>query len=106
MAYDIAAWREFGVAVVSGAAALTGLLFVAVSINSSWLWSAKAHRDRAGQALVLFIVPLVTGILVLIPGQGTAVLGTQLIVFGLLVGRALLALGGGQWTCAPCSPVS
>jgi hypothetical protein len=101
MAYDIAAWSEFGVAVVSGAAALTGLLFVAVSINSAWLWSAKAHRDRAGQALVLFIVPLVTGILVLIPGQGTAVLGTQLIVFGLLVGRALLALGGGRLTGDP-----
>jgi hypothetical protein len=93
MAFDIAAWSDFGVAVVSGAAALTGLLFVAVSINSAWFSSANTHRDRAGQALVLFIVPLVTGILVLVPGQGTTVLGIEIVVFGLLVGRVLLALG-------------
>ncbi len=101
MGYDIAAWSNFGVAVVSGAAALTGLLFVAVSINSAWFSSADAHRGRAGQALMLFIVPLVTGILLLIPGQSTVVLGVQIVVFGLLVGRALLALGGGPLTGEP-----
>jgi hypothetical protein len=62
---------EYGVAVVSGAAALTGLLFVAASVNSSWFSSSPAHRGRAGQALVLFVIPLVTGILLLIPGQST-----------------------------------
>jgi len=54
---------------MSGAAALTGLLFVAASVNSSWFSSSPAHRGRAGQALLLFVVPLVTGILLLIPGQ-------------------------------------
>jgi len=92
MAFNINAWTDYGVAIVGGAAALTGLLFVAVSVNSAWFSSSETHRGRAGQALVLFIVPLVTGILLLVPGQSTAVLGIELVVFGLLVGRVLLAL--------------
>ena len=35
-----------------------------------------------------------TGTLLLIPGQSTTVLGIEIIVFGLLVGRVVLALGG------------
>ena len=49
MAFDIKAWSDYGVAIVGGAGALAGLLFVAF----------EAHRGRAGQALVLFVVPLV-----------------------------------------------
>lgn len=93
MGFDIPAWTNYGVAVVSGAAALTGLLFVAVSVNSAWFSSSKAIRGRAGQALVLFTIPLVTGILLLVPGQSTTVLGIEIVVFGLLAGRVLLALG-------------
>ncbi len=101
MAFDIAAWSDYGVAVVSAAAALTGLLFVAVSVNSAWFWSAKVHRGRAGQALVLFTVPLVTGIVLLIPGQSTTALGIEIAVFGLLVGRVVLALGSEPLTDEP-----
>ena len=92
MGFDIAAWSNYGVAVVSGAAALTGLLFVAVSVNSAWFWSSKALRGRAGQALVLFIIPLVTGLLLLVPGQSTRALGIEIVVLGLLAGRSLVAL--------------
>jgi hypothetical protein len=93
MGFDIAAWSNYGVAIVSGAAALTGLLFVAVSVNSAWFWSSKAIRGRAGQALVLFIIPLVTGLLLLVPGQSTTALGIEIVVVGLVSGRTLLALG-------------
>ena len=96
MAFDITAWSDYAVAVVGGAAALAGLLFVAVSVNSAWFSSSEAHRGRAGQALVLFVVPLVTGILLLIPGQTTTVLGVEIAAFGLLAGRVLLALGGAE----------
>lgn len=91
MAFDIKAWTDYGVAVVGGAAALTGLLFVAVSVNSAWFYSSQAHRGRAGQALVLFVMPLVSGILLLIPGQSPTALGIEIVVFGVLVGRVLLA---------------
>ena len=93
VAFDIRAWSDYGVAVVGGAAALTGLLFVAVSVNSAWFSSSPAHRGLAGQALVLFVIPVVTGILLLVPGQSTTALGIEIVVSGLLVGRVLLALG-------------
>jgi hypothetical protein len=93
MAFDIKAWTDYGVAVVGGAATLTGLLFVAVSVNSAWFNSSEGHRGRAGQALVLFVVPLVSGILLVIPGQSPTSLGIEIVVFGVLVGRVLLALG-------------
>lgn len=93
MAFDIKAWTDYGVAVVGGAATLTGLLFVAVTVNSAWFHSSQGHRGRAGQALVLFVVPLVSGILLVIPGQSPTSLGIEIVVFGVLVGRVLLALG-------------
>jgi hypothetical protein len=91
--YDIEAWRDYAVAVVGAAAALTGLLFVAVSINSAWFSSSEAHRGRAGQALLLFVVPLVTGILQLVPGQSRTLLGIELAACGLVAGRVFLMLG-------------
>jgi hypothetical protein len=93
MAFDIKAWTDYGVGVIGGAATLTGLLFVAVSVNSAWFSSSHAHRGRAGQALVLFVVPLVSSILLVIPGQSPTTLGVEIVVFGLLVGRLMLALG-------------
>jgi hypothetical protein len=94
--FDIKAWSDYGVAIVGGAAALVGLLFVAVSVNSAWFSSSAAHRGRAGQALVLFVVPLVTGILMLIPGQSTTALGIEVAAFGLLMGRVFLMLGSAE----------
>jgi modulator of FtsH protease len=101
MGFDIEAWSDYGVAMVGAAAALTGLLFVAVSVNSAWFSSSASHRGRAGQALVLFAVPLVTGILLLIPGQTATALGIEIAAFGLVVGRALLALGGAKLSDEP-----
>jgi modulator of FtsH protease len=96
MAFDIEAWSDFGVALVGAAAALTGLLFVAVSINSAWFSSSASHRGRAGQALVLFVVPLMTGILLVIPGQTTTALGIEIAVCGLLVSWVFLMLGSAK----------
>jgi hypothetical protein len=42
---------------------------------------------------VLFVVPLLTSVLLLIPGQTTTSLGIELAAFCLLVGRVFLALG-------------
>jgi hypothetical protein len=96
MAFDIEAWSDYGVAIVGGSAALVGLLFVAVSINSAWFSSSASHRGQAGQALVLFVVPLVTSILLVIPGQSTTALGIEIAACGLLVGRVLHALGSAK----------
>jgi hypothetical protein len=47
-AYDIHAWVEFGVAVAGAAAVLTGLVFVAVSINLERVLAVPGVPDRAG----------------------------------------------------------
>jgi hypothetical protein len=43
VAFDIEAWSDYGLAVVGGAAALRGPLFVAVSVNSAWFSSSEVH---------------------------------------------------------------
>jgi hypothetical protein len=101
MAFDIKAWSDYGIAIVCGAAALVGLLFVAVSVNSAWFSSSTAHRGRAGQALVLFVVPLVTGIPMPIPDRAPRRLVSRVGAFGLLVGRAFLMLGSAELNDEP-----
>jgi len=90
MGYSASAWTDFAVAVAGAAAALSGLLFVAVSINLSRILAFPNLPARAGQTLIMLVTPLVVALLVLIPDQRHDLLGVE-----LLAGAALLvpALG-------------
>jgi modulator of FtsH protease len=90
MGYSASAWTDFAVAVAGAAAALSGLLFVAVSINLSRILAFPNLPARAGQTLIMLVTPLIVALLVLIPDQRPDLLGVE-----LLVGAALLvpALG-------------
>ena len=90
MGYDAAAWSDFAVAVASAAAALSGLLFVAVSINLTRILAFPNLPARAGQTLIMLVTPLIVALLVLIPGQRRSVLGAELVA-----GAALLVLALG-----------
>jgi modulator of FtsH protease len=87
--YDPAAWSDFAVAVAGAAAALSGLLFVAVSINIQRILSFAHLPARAGQTLIMLIAPLVVSTLVLVPGQPRGALAAELIAGGGLLGAAL-----------------
>ncbi|HEY8473487.1 MAG TPA: hypothetical protein VIL37_12745 [Natronosporangium sp.] len=89
---DIAAWSDFGVGVIGASAALTGLLFVAVSINLQRILAYPALPARAGQTLVFLAAPVILAMLLLVPEQSTTALGLELVVLGALVGLVLLAL--------------
>jgi len=83
-------WSDFSVAVVGASAALTGLLFVAVSINIEQILAIGALAGRALSTMILFVVPLMVGILVLVPGQSPTAVGLELIGTGALAGGGLL----------------
>ncbi len=85
-AYSGAAWAGFGDAVATAAAALAGLLLVAVSINLRQILDIPSLPSRAAQTLIMFATPLVAGILLVVPGQARVALGAEMLATGLAIG--------------------
>jgi hypothetical protein len=90
IAYSAEHWADFGVATAGAAAALAGLLFVAISINLERILHFPSLPHRAMQTLILFALPLVIALLLIVPGQPSAALGTELLVIGLATGTFML----------------
>jgi hypothetical protein len=84
-------WHDFGVTAGGLAGALTGLLFVAVSIKSDTLAKSRSLSSRAAQTLVLFMTTALAAIVVVAPQPGAA-LGGELIALAALSGAALYVL--------------
>jgi hypothetical protein len=84
-------WRDFAVTVASLAGALTGLLFVALSIKGQVLAGSLSLRSRAAQTLVLFMSSAITAIVMVAPQPGPA-LGAELLAAAAVSGVALFVL--------------
>jgi hypothetical protein len=89
VAYLPGMWRDFGVTVAGLAGALTGLLFVAVSLKSETLARSRSLRSRAAQTLVLFMTAAIAAILLVAP-QPRSALGAELLVVAAVSGTAVL----------------
>jgi hypothetical protein len=83
--YATAGWESFFVAEVGAAAALTGLLFVAVSINLSKVLAFPQLPGRAAETLLMLVGVLITSSFCLVPGQPRMVLGAEVLAAGLVV---------------------
>jgi hypothetical protein len=79
-AYDAGAWHDFFVTAGTAAAALTGLLFVALSIQLDRVLGHPEHRFRARGNFFGLTVVMVMALVVLIPTFSGRWLGVALIV--------------------------
>ena len=67
--YDPVPWESFFVALAGAAAALVGLVFVALSINLTKVLGGRGLPERAAEAIVLLSSVLLVALLGLVPGQ-------------------------------------
>jgi hypothetical protein len=84
-AYNPAAWSTFFSAQVSASAALTGLIFVAVSINLAQIIKQRQLVSRSAKALLSLMGVLLSSTLCLVPAQGRVWLGWELAAVGALI---------------------
>jgi len=81
--YDLAAWEPFFSAMIAAAAALTGLLFVAVSINlDRILKGGKFLPTRAAETVATLLLVVAVSALTLVP-QGTRLIGIEILIIVL-----------------------
>jgi len=91
-AFSPESWHDLFVASTGAAAALTGLLFVAVSLNVERILEFAGLPERALQTLLLLLGTVLVSLTGLIPGQSVDALGIELLVLAALLGGAILAL--------------
>jgi hypothetical protein len=85
MSEELVLWHDFNLALVTAAAGLLGLLFVALSIHIRSLTSARNAELRSVARTVFlgYVVSLTFGFLALMP-QSPQALGIELILLDLL----------------------
>jgi hypothetical protein len=79
-AYGADQWQDFFVMVGTGAAALTGLVFVAMSLNVGAVKGDTAHRYRASGSLTGLASVFVLSGLVLMGGQHHQAVGAEVLI--------------------------
>lgn len=75
-------WHDLFVATAGASAALTGLIFVGVSINLSRILSYPKLPGRALLSLILLGTILIFSILMLMPGQSLLITGFETLFIG------------------------
>jgi hypothetical protein len=91
-AYSAAGWTGFGGATATAAAGLAGFLFISVSINPRQTLSSPNLPGRVALTLIMLATPLISSLLLLIPGQSRVALGAELLSMGVVVGAAQLVI--------------
>jgi len=88
--YQPADWHDLFVASAGAAAALTGLIFVAVSINLAQILADRKLPTRAAETLSILVGLVLLSVFMLVPGQGRIVLGIEIGGLGVVLGTILL----------------
>ena len=91
-AYDAEQWSDLFVASAGAAAALAGLVFVAVSINIESILKFRGLPERALETVFLLLGVVIVSIIGLIPGLSTTALGILLLVESLVLALTIARL--------------
>lgn len=91
-AYEPTEWSDLFVASAGAAAALAGLVFVAVSINLDRILKTEGVPERAWATLIVLLSVLVVSIIALTPGQSGTALGLEILAAGVATTIAVAAL--------------
>jgi len=78
-------WNDFFVAVTGAAAALTGLIFVGISINLKDILEIPILTIKASVALILLLSILIFSILLLVPHSSLKITGIVFTFLGMVV---------------------
>lgn len=91
-AYTSASWSPAFAAIAGSSAALTGLLFVALSINLGPIIKEPALVPRAIEVLVLLTAVLVLATLLLMPAMAAGALGVEVLSITLVAEASVTAI--------------
>jgi len=76
-------WKDFFVAITGASAALTGLIFVGISISLQRILEIKTLPGRAGLALGLLMMVLIVSTLCLVPQVSISIIGIEILCCGI-----------------------
>lgn len=82
-AYALESWESFFLAIAGAAAALTGLVFVALSINLARILDLPGLPGRAAETIAMLTEVLIVGVVGLVPQEADA-FALQLLTVALL----------------------
>jgi hypothetical protein len=84
-AYQIESWTVFLSVAAGVAATLTGLIFVAVSINLSRILEVPRIANRAAESILQMFGALLISMCALVPGLSSVVLGVEVALIVLIL---------------------
>jgi modulator of FtsH protease len=85
VAYSPSEWHVFFQGTIGASAALTGLLFVAISINLDQILKFPQLPGRAAGTLGILVAALTVSGFALAPGQDRQALGVEILAVGVVV---------------------
>jgi modulator of FtsH protease len=94
--YSPLTWHDFFLGTIGAAAALTGLLFVAISINLEQILKYPQLPGRAAGTLGILVSALLVSGFALAPGQSARALGLEIAAVGIVVAAQALVVVRGK----------
>jgi hypothetical protein len=99
-------WANFFVAEVGAAAALSGLIIVAISINVQRILAFPQLPGRAAEMLIMLVGALLAASFGLLPGQTSKVFGAEILGAGLLMTVAPMVIQARQIAAMKSQPLT